>query len=56
MVFMFYIESIYSQAAVKVGPACMLIEATVARAWLFSVGEDYTNNNQATSRACNGAN
>ncbi len=27
-----------------------------APAWLLSAGEDYTNNNHATSRACNGAN
>lgn len=34
----------------------LLVAATVAQAWLLTVGEDYTNNNQATSRACSGAN
>lgn len=27
-----------------------------AQSWFLSVSEDYTNNDQATSRACNGAN
>lgn len=34
----------------------LLMAATAAQAWLLSAGEDYTNNNQATSRAYEGAN
>lgn len=47
---------ICSHTAVKVVPPSSLIAATLPQAWLLAVGEDYTNNNQATSRACGGAN
>lgn len=57
--FVCFFFSLWSSCFTSSSERCFSLHSsllTAARAWLLSASEDYTNNDQATSMACNGAN